>query len=160
MMIKQLIHLAGAALSAVLLLGCMGEHGSALPKLSEEPGAAMHAVKSSKLKEVMHDLNNIVFERFYSEIDRDKMRVRYSKEIAGIVASMSKDIKTIQETGNELDLTEEQRLMFKTLAMELEQEGENLTKIATEYRTESIRPAIDRLVNTCNRCHGLFREKE
>lgn len=150
----------GLAIGWVLwfLSGCSGVERESLPTLSEKGGASLHSVKSKKLKNVMHDLNNLVFDRFYSEIDRDNMRVRYSQDIAQIVTSMSEDIKKIQETGDELDLTEEKRLLFKTMAMELEQEGENLTKIATEYRTESIRPTLDRLVNICNRCHSQFRD--
>ena len=118
----------------------------------------MHSVKSAKLKGIMHDLDNLVFDRFYSEIDRDNMRVRYSKEIALIISSMSDDIQKIRQSGDELELNQEQRMLFKTLAMELEQESENLKKIALDYRTESIRPTLDRMINVCNRCHSQFRD--
>ena len=150
----------GVLLGCLLLFagGCTSIDQDQLPKLAEKGKASLHSVKSTKLKNVMHDLNNLVFERFYSEIDRDNMRVRYSKEIAGIVTSMSEDIEKIRQTGDELNLTDEQRLMFKSMAMELEQEGENLKKIAVEYRTESIRPTLDRMVNICNRCHSEFRD--
>ena len=140
------------------LSGCAGTDGEALPKLAPKGKASLHSVKSSKLKSVMHDLDNLVFDRFYSEIDRDNMRVRYSKEMAQLVASMSEDIQKIRQSGDELELNEEQRLLFKTLALELEQESENLKKIALEYRTESIRPTIDRMINVCNRCHSQFRD--
>jgi hypothetical protein len=86
------------------------------------------------------------------------MRVRYSREIAQIIGSMSEDIQKIRKSGDALELNEEQRLLFKTLAMELEQESENLKKIALEYRTESIRPTLDRMINVCNRCHSQFRD--
>ena len=144
--------------TAWLLSGCAGTDSEALPKLAPKGEASLHSVKSSKLKSVMHDLDNLVFDRFYSEIDRDNMRVRYSREMAQIVASMSDDIQKIRQSGDELELNKEQRLLFKTLAMELEQESENLKKIALEYRTESIRPTIDRMINVCNRCHSQFRD--
>ncbi len=146
--------------SVWLLTGCSGIERDSLPKLAEKGKASLHSVKSSKLKSVMHDLDNLVFDRFYSEIDRDNMRVRYSKEIARIITSMSDDIQKIRQTGDELDLNDEQRLLFKTLAMELEQEGENLKTIALEYRTESIRPTLDRMINVCNRCHSQFRDRQ
>lgn len=145
---------------AWFLSGCSGVDRETLPKLDEKGKASLHTVKSTKLKGVMNDLNNLVFERFYSEIDRDNMRVRYSKEIAGIVESMSDDIEKIRQSGDRLDLNEEQRLLFKNLAMELAQEGENLKRIAVEYRTENIRPTLDRMVDICNRCHSQFRDIE
>jgi len=144
--------------TAWVLSGCAGTDGESLPKLAVDGKASLHSVKSGKLKSIMHDLDNLVFDRFYSEIDRDNMRVRYSKEMAQIVASMSDDIQKIRQSGDELELNEEQRLLFKNLAMELEQESENLKKIALEYRTESIRPTLDRMVNVCNRCHSQFRD--
>ena len=141
-----------------LLSGCSGVEQESLPKLAEKGKASMHSVKSAKLKGIMHDLDNLVFDRFYSEIDRDNMRVRYSKEIALIISSMSDDIQKIRQSGDELELNQEQRMLFKTLAMELEQESENLKKIALDYRTESIRPTLDRMINVCNRCHSQFRD--
>lgn len=143
-----------------LFAGCGSVDRETLPTLAEKGRASLHAVKSSELKGIMHDLDNLVFDRFYSEIDRDNMRVRYSKEIAGIIKSMSEDIEKIRQSGEALDLNEEQRLLFKTLAMELEQESENLKTIALEYRTESIRPTLDRMINVCNRCHSQFRDVE
>lgn len=150
----------GLALGLVLwfLNGCSGVERENLPTLSENGKASLHSIKSTKLQNVMHDLDNLVFDRFYSEIDRDNMRVRYSKEIAQIISSMSEDIQKIRQSGDELELNEEQRLLFKTLALELEQESENLKKIALEYRTESIRPTLDRMINVCNRCHSQFRD--
>jgi hypothetical protein len=147
-----------AAALMISLGGCAGGEREALPVLSDTKGASLHTVKSQTLKSVMHDLNNVVFDRFYSEIDRDNMRVRYSKNIADIVASMSGDIEKIRQTGNELNLAPKERALFDALAAELAQEGESLRLIATEYQTERIRPALDRMIDVCNRCHAAFRD--
>jgi len=157
-MIKKSMAVLGLSAWIIVLGGCTGAERDALPVLSDKEGASLHSVKSQKLKNVMHDLNNLVFERFYSEIDRDNMRVRYSKNIADIVASMSSDIEKIRQAGNELNLKPSEKALFDALAAELAREGENLRLIAVDYKTERIRPALDRMINTCNRCHAQFRD--
>ena len=149
-------------LAAFIFMGCGGSHESRdLPALSSGDGkASLHRVKSTELKAAMRDMNSLVFERFYSEIDRDNMRVRYSKEIAEMARSMAKDIRTIRQIGGALELKDEERQIFLSLAEELDRQSEDLLKVASSHKTEAIQPALDRLVNICNRCHEKFRDAE
>lgn len=152
---------AVAVLAAVLIAGCGREVSNGdLPTLSQNGKASLHRLKSEELKAAMHDLNTLVFERLYSEIDRDEMRIRYSKEIATMAESMARDIKTIKRTGRLLEMSDDERKIFLSLAEELEKEGQILNRVAESHQTEAIQPAMDRLVSVCNRCHKNFREVE
>lgn len=142
----------------IFFSACSGKYEE-LPELKKDANEPfMHKVESQKLKNVMHELNHLVFERFYSEIDRDKMRVRYSNEIASIVSSITSDVKKIETLENELNLNENQKIIFMRYVRELRESGEELKAIANSAQTESIKPVLNKMVNSCNSCHEQFRK--
>ena len=67
----------------------------------------------------MHDMNNIVFERYYNEIERDDLRVRYSNEMASLIRDLTKNIKKAQVKSESLKLNPKEKEEFLELSREL-----------------------------------------
>jgi len=155
-MIKKNLFFLVAGIYILLLSACASNNN----KAGENEGATVHAVKSKKLNIIMNDLNNIVFERFYSEIEKDNMKLRYSKELSQIASELASDIKKIGNVGNDLNLDKNQKKVFMMMAKELQKESEHLQVVATNYETEKIKPTLDRMLNICNRCHLKYRKTD
>ena len=115
-----------------------------------------HAIKFEELRDIMHDMNNLVFERYYNEIERDDLRVRYSSELAAIISELSKNVKKAEITAKKLHLPESEKEEFIALATELGSYSEKFENIAKTYDTNKIQPTMVALMNVCNKCHTRF----
>ena len=141
-----------------LFIGCATKEE--LPQLTKNPNPTMHELGSVKLKGIMHELNNLVFERFYSELERDELRIQHTKEIANIAHSIVGDVEKIESMSNELKLNDVELTEFMRLTKELGTNASELENIAKEYKIKDIKVGINKLVATCNSCHQKFRKDE
>ena len=139
-----------------LVTGCSSKNE--LPQLTKHIKPTMHELGSIKLKGIMHELNNLVFERFYSELERDDLRVQHTKEIAQIAHSIAGDVQKIESMSSELKLNKTELAEFMKLTKELGSNAVNLENIAENYRIKEIKGGINKLVATCNSCHQKFRK--
>lgn len=139
-----------------LFIGCASK--DEFPQLTKNPNPTMHELGSMKLKGIMHELNNLVFERFYSELERDELRVQHTKEIAQIALSIEGDVQKIESMSSELKLNNIELKEFMKLTKELGNNASELENIANNYRIKEIKGGINKLVATCNSCHQKFRK--
>ena len=146
------------ATSTIFFTACSKKYEN-LPELNKNTNEPfMHKIESQKLKSVMHELEHLVFDRFYSEIDRDKMRVKYSNKIATIISNITSDVKKIEMLEDELKLNENERKTFMGYVKELASSGQELKTIANLAETEKLKPTLENMVNICNSCHKQFRK--
>lgn len=142
-----------------LFSGCENKlQNTPLPTLGCEDAGSKHAIQSEALNSIMIELENLIFERFYSELDRDAKRIQYTWELGALLDEIVEDTKKIQKTAPySTKLTAHEAAEFISLAEELEQSAETLKKIAASYTTEKINPALEQMINVCNKCHAKFQ---
>jgi hypothetical protein len=120
---------------------------------NEKTAQTAHAKKFDTLKGVMHDMNNIVFERYYNAIERDDLKIEYSKEMASVIRDLSSNIKKAQKRVDELKLTGDKKAEFLALSKELGSFAPKFDEIARTYNTKKIEPTMIQLIHVCNKCH-------
>jgi len=136
-----------ALAAALALTGCTTP-GSAPKEVMR------HAVDTEKMKAVMLDMNNIVFEKHVSELERDQMRLRSAKEIATLVEQIADGLKAGKETAT---LPPADRERVNGISGELRNHASNLREIAQKLEAEKIPPALNRMLDTCDSCHAVYR---
>lgn len=136
-----------------LFIGC--SQNSASP-VTNKRLPTEHIQKSTELQTIMHKFDNLIFQHYQSELDRDRKRLDYTKEMISVVDDLvenSKDLKNVSNTG----LTEEGSKGFLTLAKALEGKSKKLKKLVLEYKTEEIASTLDEINNICTKCHDTLR---
>ncbi|MBU1668004.1 hypothetical protein KKC13_06255 [bacterium] len=140
-------------ITIALFIGCSQNTTSPLPNKTIPTG---HITKSTELQTIMQKFDNLIFQHYQSELDRDRKRLDYTKEMILVVDDLvenSKELQNISNTG----LTEEGSKGFLTLAKALEGKSEKLKKLVLEYKTEEIAPTLDEINSICTKCHDTLR---
>jgi len=140
-------------ITITLFIGC--SQSSTSPSANEEL-SVKHVVKSTELQTIMQKFDNLIFEHFQSELDRDKKRLDYGKEMISVVDDLIDNSKALQNVLNP-KLTQEKSKKFLTLANALESESEKLKKFILAYKTEEIAPTLDQINNICTECHDTLQ---
>lgn len=139
------------ALVVLLTFGCQSTKQFFTPKQA-------HIEKSESLNAIMIELENLIFERYYTEIERDEKRIRYTKEISTLLDDIATESKKIQATPPfKAKLSDEDAIIYMSLANELEQKVQDLRDITDSYQTEKITPTLQQMTDICNRCHAKFQ---
>lgn len=123
-------------IGTLLIVGC-----------SNTTPPSIHSSKSIELQTIMHKFDNLIYQHFQSELDRDQKRINYTEDMILIVDDLIVNSKTLQTLPNQ------QSEGFLTLAKSLEEESKELKKIVLNYQTEEIAPTLDKINNICNKCH-------
>jgi len=119
---------------------------------------AMHAVQNSRLQIVMQQLNRLVYDQLGSEIELSAEREVKTAEIARIAAELADSEEAIIGTLPALNLKDDEKLAFKSLAEKLRIGALDLQELAKEDKLQEVPTAIETLTNTCISCHVLFRK--
>ncbi len=118
------------------------------------PAPALHAVHSSKMAELMTELNK-PSSRLPQEIEGEQAD-RFG-EVAALAREMSKVANDIPGVLQEVDLNEKQRARFISLSSELRVRSELLADSARNRDLQGVREAIKQVNETCDACHTTFR---
>ena len=141
------------AIAMIFLLGCSQ---TPTKTVSDETLPVKHVQKSTELQTVMRKFDNLIYQHYQSELDRDRKRIDYTKDMIEIVDELVINSKTLK-TLSHRSLTEEESKGFLTFASELEVKSEKLKEIVLSYKTEEIAPTLDEIVNVCMKCHDTLR---
>jgi len=136
--------------TALLLL-----QGCGAPSTPEEE-TVRHAVDTAKMKRVLADMQNIVFEKQISELERDNYRLRYAGEIATLVEQIADGLETNPEIAR---LPEADKKRVHELGVRLRGHGKNLEAIVADYAVERLRPELSLMMESCNACHLQYRKE-
>jgi len=110
-----------------------------------------HAEKSNELESIMHKFDNLVFQHFQSELERDEKRIVYTNKMVTLVDELVENSKELQKHTNDKS-TE-----FMTYANALEHHAQKLKQSVSNYKTEEIPPTLANIQNLCKQCHATFK---
>jgi len=117
---------------------------------------SLHGTKSTELQMLMHKFDNLIYQHYESELDRDRRRIDYTKDMIDIVDELvtnSKKLKTLPPK----NLTQQQIQGFLMFANTLENKSKELKLMVNSYQIEKINPIITELNNVCVSCHATIR---
>jgi len=112
-----------------------------------------HSQTSTELQTMMHQFDNLIFQHFQSELDRDQKRIDYTKDMIVIVDKLVENSKNLQKFSNN-QLNNISQNSFITLAKDLEQKSKKLKRLVINYKVEEISPTLDEINSICKRCHA------
>ena len=112
-----------------------------------------HSQTSTELQTMMHQFDNLIFQHYQSELDRDQKRIDYTKEMIVIVDKLVENSKNLQNFNSE-QIKNINPENFRTLAHDLEQKSRKLKTLVLNYKVEEISPTLDEINTICKRCHA------
>lgn len=130
---------------------------AALEAPASAAGPALHAVRSERVRQIMVRMNALLYERMYTALELDRERARQLAALADTAAELAGTADAIPEALSDLDLPVEERTTFQALANQLYTRALELQGLAAANRYHALDAAIERLNETCNACHSLFR---
>ncbi|MGR9100905.1 MAG: hypothetical protein ACU826_10095 [Gammaproteobacteria bacterium] len=140
----------------LFLYACGGERHSTAPSGVTEK-SALHAVQSQRLRRLMAALNDLMYERMLTEVEIDRMRRSRTRDLAVAAGSMLETLDYIPEVLPDLGLEQRETADFLGLVDRLKKETALLRQEAEQNYVDAIPAQLDRIVETCNECHRLYR---
>lgn len=144
-------------LCALLMTACTAEKHP-VRELPDTGKPALHAVQSERLRNLMMQLNDLMFERMQTEVALDRERRQLAGEIAAASAIMLATVKDIPQALPALSLDSKERQSFLNLSARLEEQVTLLKQEAELNYVDAIPQRLERIVATCNACHQSFRK--
>ena len=141
-----------------LLSACSHQGDRFTGKVIEKSGqASTHEVSNNTIRSYMHKLDTIVFEPYYSELERDQYRFRYTSKIVEVVSKLTQELE--QYPGLKLGLNKQEQHEFLALAQQLKQRAAQLNLVLTDHKNTEIQTGLAQMVDVCNSCHQKFRSR-
>ena len=145
-------------MTASLSAACSHQRESGPRGVIREGGkASVHEVSNDKIRLIMHKLDTVVFERFYSELERDHYRLRYAGQIVDVVNELNNELE--HDPSLKLGLNDEQRQDFLSLAQQLKQQTNELNQLVSKHQNGEIKTKLKQITKVCSSCHQKFRSR-
>ena len=143
-----------------LFLGACTSRIEPLPDvgLGRSSTTPKHAIRSDRLRNIMREMEMLMFERMYTELALEKELARHAEEFghaAGELAATAHNIKAVLPG---IDLAPENRIVFQALADDLATQANDLARVAAEQQYGAIAAQYERVTHICAGCHSLFRD--
>lgn len=119
---------------------------------------AMHAVQNSRLQQVMHRINDLVYAQLNNELNLGAERRKTAAEVSRIATELSSSEKAIIETMPSLQLKAGEESTFVALAEKLRVTALQMQASAEQEQWQMIPTHVETITNTCTSCHVLFRK--
>lgn len=145
-------------LFCLLLTACATEQPVQV-HLQERQDSALHAVQSKRLKVLMHELNDLMFERMLNEVQIDRQRKYRAEEIVRVADELIKTVRFIPNALPDLALAEKEKIEFLRLSEKLKQQIKLLKYDAELNHVDVLSERTNQIIETCNACHQVFRAK-
>lgn len=140
-------------LSIILFIGCSQNTASSVKQKSLP---SKHVQKSTELQSIMHKFDNLIFQHYQSELDRDRKRIDYTKDMIEVVDELVVNSKNLQNV-SPTQFTPKELKGFLTLAQALELKSKKLQSLVLDYKTEEIAPTLDEINLICTTCHRTLK---
>jgi len=118
---------------------------------------ARHAIQGERLKSVMNELNDLMFERMLNEVQIDQQRRYRTEDIVKVSETLLQTVKYIPKALPTLDLDQQEQQVFLKMAEKLTEQVSMLKQEAERNHVDAISARIDHIIDTCNACHQVFR---
>ena len=126
--------------------------------LQEKSKSVLNAIHSNDVRIIMRRLNVLAYEREFTELELEKLRARQIKLLAQTAGELAQTAEQLPEDVQK-DLNREDQTTFRAMANQLYSESLRLEKEAEANNYRALNEGYQRLRETCNACHRLFREK-
>lgn len=107
------------------------------------------------MKRMLGDLNNVIYSRHKSEIERDDDRRRYANNFAETLKTMSSRIIEFPKNDATFKIKESDIEYYEELSKKLYTQGVVIQKIADAYEFKALNLAIEDVKMTCTQCHDI-----
>lgn len=116
-----------------------------------------HAIHSENLQDIMHRMNQLVYEKELNDMQRSEIRSGYFQNLVDTVNELAVASDNLTEAIPGFDLSEEEKDIFQGLARQLQIEAYNIRLMAEQFDDSEMQSAYQRFNDTCEVCHELFR---
>ena len=118
---------------------------------------ALHGIYSEQLKTIMLRMNQLVYEREMTALQVQEVRERHLRQLLDTIAELVRSAGTLTDAVPGIELSSEDQVVFRAMAAQLYREAQNIGVLVEEKNYNALEPAYQRLNETCNACHSLFR---
>lgn len=119
---------------------------------------ALHALHDTRLRDLMAEMNSLMFERMRTELELDQERRQRARQIAASAAGLTRTIDAIVATLPRLNLNPGEQTTFIALANKLRGQTKLLEEQASRNQIDAMPATLDQMASTCTACHQLFRK--
>ena len=142
----------------ILLLSLLFLLGGCVSKESSLTSAKEHMIESDKLKELMREMDMVVYDRLKSELQRDNIRRRYALTLVDEIKKLAFHVEEVDHYELSIDTANGDMKLFKSYAKELYKNAQEIRDIAQNYELEKLPTSLKNIEKTCNSCHIHFRD--
>lgn len=141
------------------LTACAPSGHRAAAKLTETGSpAALHAIDSNELRQLMNRMNALMFERNLTEQEMDSQRREVSSRVIAAANGVDRALDGVIAALPRLNLDEGEQKTFHALALNLRGEALKLKAQAEANQVDDIPATLEKINATCTSCHVLFRD--
>lgn len=144
---------------AILILFIMGINTgqSETDNPAGTPKPMAHAVSSEKLKDIMHRLNQLTYEKELAPMQVKEVREKHIQELMSTIDELLAAADELTDALPGFSMTPEERDTFMEMARRLKSEAYRIRYTAEVGSDTEMDLAYQRLNHTCVTCHQLFR---
>lgn len=119
----------------------------------------LQAIHSDEIRNIMRQLNSLVYEREYTELELRKINRKQIELLVNEAAALANIASNLPNMPSFKNMDNESQLAFNAMAKQLQNISGELEKAIENNHQDEIDAAYLKLQNTCNTCHTLFREE-
>lgn len=123
----------------------------------ETPKPMAHAVSSEKLKDIMHRLNQLTYEKELAPMQLKEVREKHIQELMITIDELLAAAEELTDALPGFSMAPEEQETFMEMARRLKSEAYRIRYTAEVGSNEEMDLAYQRLNHTCVTCHHLFR---
>ena len=150
---------AAFPLSLCLYCCCLvsGHAQNRIPAETEAAPPVLSAIHSEQLQKIMSNLNELAYERERTELGLDRLRAEQIEILAAEAETLAARAGRLTDQLTDTELSEEDRITFSAIANQLQAETLRMRADVRANKFENLSAGYQRLRQTCNACHKLFR---
>jgi len=118
---------------------------------------ALHAVHSERLQQLMKHMGDVTRDRMPQEMDGGAERDQRIREVRQAAGGIAETATHIPEILKDVQMSEEHREVFVTLARQLRTQSLALQAAANRNDLRALNDGMQTIMTTCNACHNAFR---
>jgi cytochrome c556 len=117
----------------------------------------IHVIVSDQIREIMLKLNMLMNERGITPIEIMEQRVEYLRKLITTANELVVAAERMTDAIPGVRIEPQNQVTFEALAKQLQEQAVNIAFLAEQTDEEGLEPAYQRMSETCNACHTLFR---
>lgn len=117
----------------------------------------IHVIVSDQIQEIMQKLNQLMNERGLSALDIMEYRAEYLRDLITAANELVIAAENMTDAIPGVRIEPQNQVTFEAMAKQLQEQAVNIAFMAEQTDEMGLEPAYQRMTETCNACHALFR---